>query len=93
MPKYLVEAISQYRMVYCIEANTLEEAVDYKMTDDPEELGQRWLGETTISSRVVSDSEIIDLFDDLNEYLKHIFPVERKMGFVAKANKDREVEE
>ena len=87
MPKYLIEAISQYRMVYCIEADNIEEAVRYKMIEDPEELGQRWLGETVISSRVVTDNEIVELFDDLNEYLKQI-PIEGKMKYVAKVNKE-----
>lgn len=88
MPKFMIEAISQYRMLYCIEADTKEEAIEHYETqsDTIEEFGQQWLGETTFSTREVSDEECISIFDDVNSYLKNV-DVSRKMEYVTKVKK------
>ncbi len=84
MPKFLIEAISQYRMVYCIEADSKEAAVEYyEANPTMDEFGQDWLGEMTLSSREVSDDECIRVFDEINPYLKYIDP-ERKLSYIVK---------
>jgi hypothetical protein len=69
MPKYLVESISQYRMVYCIQTDDQKTAISVVESGDAEEFGQQWLGETIVSMREVNDSEALRLFDELNDYL------------------------
>lgn len=70
MPKFIVEALSQYRMVYYIESETQEQAeLAVNNGDVGDEFGQQHLGEFVISSREVDNKEVIRLFDELNYYL------------------------
>lgn len=84
MPKYVVEALSQYRMVYVIEADSRDAAEDSVMNDDVPEFAQVWLGEMTVFSRQTEDDEIVDINDELNQYLKD-FTREQKLARVYKA--------
>ena len=86
MPKiYLVECISQHRMVYAVEAESLEYAKDTVAMDSgsPEfkELGQQWIGESIISARAVDEATYLEEFDQINDYLKG-WPVEKKLSFI-----------
>lgn len=84
MPKFMIEALSQYRMVYAIEAETKDEALEYlEQIEYLDELGQQWLGEIILSTREVSDTDIVKTFDELNDYLVDQ-PIERKLGYVHK---------
>lgn len=83
MPKYIVEALSQYRMVYVVEADNRDAAQDSVTLGDAPELGQAWLGEMVVSSRQIEDNEIVEIYDELNDYLKH-FPKEKKLARVHK---------
>jgi len=84
MPKYLVEALSQYRMVYAVEADSPEIAQSLVHLDLAPEFGQMWLGEMTVSHRRVEDDELVEIHDELNDYLKHL-PREEKLARVYKA--------
>ncbi len=70
MPKYLVEALSQYRMVYVIDTENAEWAKDSVAAEEVHEFGQDWLGEMIISAREIDDDEAIRVHDELNDYLK-----------------------
>lgn len=69
MPKFLVEALSQYRMVYVIDTEKAEWAKDSVVCEEVQEFGQQWLGETIVSSREINDDEVIRVHDELNDYL------------------------
>jgi hypothetical protein len=85
MPKYLVEALSQYRMVYVVEADCVEHAEDSVHLGDATEFGQMHLGEMVVSSRQVTDEECIRVHDELNDYLKEWTP-EQKLSRVYKVD-------
>lgn len=70
MPKYLVEALSQFRVVYVIDTEKKEWAEDTVHMDEAGEFGQMHLGEMIISSREVDDDEAVRIHDELNDYLK-----------------------
>jgi hypothetical protein len=87
MPKYLVEAISQYRMVYVIETENANWAEDTVAAEEAEEFGQQWLGETILSSREIDDAEAIRVHDEMNDYLKSWTP-EMKLARIHKVVKE-----
>jgi hypothetical protein len=70
MPKYLVEALAQYRMVYVVDTEQQEWAEETVWEDKVPEFGQMFLGELVISSREVDDDECVRVHDELNDYLK-----------------------
>lgn len=69
MPKYLVECISQYRMVYVVDTEKREWAEETVWAEEADEFGQMHLGEMVVSSREVDDAECIRIHDELNDYL------------------------
>ena len=66
----LVECIHQYRMRYVVEVpfGKLAWADDTVVMDEAKEFSQLSLGETLISSRVVSRDEVLRLCDEDNDY-------------------------
>jgi len=84
MPKYLVEALSQYRMVYVVDTENAEWAKDSVAAEEVQEFGQDWLGETIVSAREIDDDEAIRVHDELNDYLKG-WTREQKLARVHKA--------
>ena len=75
--KVMVDCFSTYRMRYCVEVPehlTPEQAKEWAMDtvtcEEAEEFSQLWLGEQISSTRIVSDEEYIQLFDEDNDYLK-----------------------
>ena len=72
MPKYLVEAISMFRMRYAVEANNASDARDEVTMNEGNlhEFSQLHLDETISYARVIDDAEYLRLFDEDNEYLK-----------------------
>jgi len=68
----LVEAISQFRERYVVEVpkGKSEYALDTVTMDEAKEFSQKHLGETIVSSRVISEKDALDLFDEDNDYLK-----------------------
>lgn len=90
MPKYLVEAISTFRMRYVVEAECVEHAADEVTMGDALEFGQKHLGETITSMWEVSDAEICDLFFEDHDYLSS-WPREKALEYVHKVNYDEPI--
>lgn len=86
MPKYLVECIAQYRMVYVVETEKQEWAEETVWAEEAQEFGQNYLGEIVVSSREVDDAECIRVHDELNGYLADRTP-EQKLARVHKVKK------
>lgn len=89
MPKFVVEALSQYRMVYVVEADCVEHAEDSVHLGDATEFGQMHLGEMIVSSREVDDAECLRIHDELNDYLSD-WSDEQKLARVYKVNKNED---
>lgn len=70
MPKYLVEVLSQFRIVYVVETEKKDWAEDTVNMQEAEEFGQMHLGEMVVSSREVDDDEAVRVHDELNDHLK-----------------------
>lgn len=75
--KVMVDCISMFRERYCIEVpdsldaeKAKEWAMDTVTCQEAEEFSQLWLGETITSTRIVSDDEYFQMFDEDNDYLK-----------------------
>ena len=87
MPKYIVECLSQYRVVYAIEANNQESAEEFyhvnSSNDGFHEFGQSFLGEMVVSSREANDDELIRIHEELNDYCKS-WTREKKLSYVNK---------
>ena len=69
MPKYLVETISMFRMRYVIDCENADHAMD-EVTMGMEEFAQKHLDEVIVSTRVVSDEEIPEIFFEDAPYLR-----------------------
>lgn len=70
MPKYVVTALSQFRMNYVVDCKNETHALDtVSMEEVQQEFSQLHLGETIVSSREISDEEYLELFDKENSYL------------------------
>ena len=72
MPKYLVEAISMFRMRYVVEANNASDAKDEVTMNEGNlhEFSQLHLDETISYAREIDQAEYLRLFDEDNDYLK-----------------------
>lgn len=57
MPVYHITTINTFRNRYIIEANSLEEAYDLILIDQPEELSQVHIDESIVDGRQISESE------------------------------------
>ena len=68
----LVECIHQYRTRYVVEVpiGKIEWADETVVMDEAKEFSQMSLGETIISSRIISNHEMIILCDEDNEYCR-----------------------
>ena len=90
---YLVECISSHRMVYAVEAESKQDAIDtIEFNDQLEEMGQQWVGQTVLSAHPVDQAEYLAQFDDINDYLRDI-PQERKMSYIRSAQSKPEQSE
>lgn len=69
----LVETVSQFRQRYLVEVpgsnpEWAEWALETVTMEEAEEFSQKYLGETIISHRVVSEKEALEMCDEDNEY-------------------------
>lgn len=66
----MVECISTFRERYMVEAPVEhpEYALDDVTMERPKEFSQKWLGETIVSHRVVSQNEALEICDVDNNY-------------------------
>jgi len=96
MTKYVVvTAISSYRMRYCIpvdelqrmnpdvsiEGREIEWANDSVTCEEVNEFSQKHIGEQIVDSKVISEEEMLELFNKDNEYLKD-WTTEKKIEHV-----------
>lgn len=83
MPKYLVEAVSMFRMRYVVDAKCADYAKDLVVMeeDDLKEFSQLHLDEVISDAREITDDEYLVLFDKDNPYAA-VWPEERKFNFV-----------
>lgn len=84
MSKYLVEAISVFRMRYVVEAKNASDAKDevtMSMGDDFKEFSQLHVDEMITSTREINKKEYLCMFDEDNVYLKD-WTKEQKLDFV-----------
>ena len=86
----LVECIQQYRMRYVVEVpfGKLDWADDTVVMDEAKEFSQLSLGETLISSRVVSRDQVLKLCDEDNDYCHSWTDEEKLDAFVTYDNDD-----
>ena len=79
----LVETISQHRMRYAVLADKEEHACDEVVMERAAELSQDFIGESILSSRVITEAEYLEIFDKDNDYLKS-WKVEQKLNMIHK---------
>ena len=79
----LVETISQHRMRYAVLADKEEHACDEVVMERATELSQDFIGESILSSRVITEAEYLEIFDKDNDYLKS-WKVEQKLNMIHK---------
>ena len=67
----LVECISQFRNRYMVQVpkGKIEHALDTVTMDEAKEFSQKYIGETIISHRVLTQDEALSLFDEDNDYI------------------------
>jgi len=87
----LVETVSMFKHIYAVELND-DEPIEYALDDVTcemynsvklEDFGQEHIDENIFSHRVVTEEEYIKVFDDINDYMKHWTP-EQKKKFIYK---------
>lgn len=98
MTKYvIVTAISSYRMRYAIpvdelqrmnpdvsiEGREIEWANDSVTCEEAQEFSQKHIGEQIIDTKVISEDEMLVMFDQENDYLKD-WSTEKKLEYVKK---------
>jgi hypothetical protein len=104
----MVTTISTHRMKYCVRMSDLqaenpdavavpEWALDAVTAEDIEEFSQKWLGEVICDHRMMSEQEVLEMFDDENPYLagdenkleKFVWPAyNKKVGAWKRNNKE-----
>ena len=86
----LVECIHQYRMRYVVEVpfGHADWALDTVTMEEAKEFSQLSLGETLISSRVVTKEEVLRLCDEDNDCFQSLTDEEKLETFVTTDNDD-----
>jgi len=81
---FIVETISQHRLLYAIKAETREEAERFVLNASAEEIkemGQNHVGESVFCSYDVNEEGYIETFDDINDYLKE-WSTDQKLKYI-----------
>jgi hypothetical protein len=88
----MVECISTFRERYMVEApaDHPEYALDDVTMQRPKEFSQKWLGETIISHRVVSQEEALQICDVDNDYTQEWNDQQKINAFFTKENEERD---
>jgi hypothetical protein len=79
----LVETISVFRMRYCIDTDSEDNAADTVVMNDATEVGQKHLEEVIVSIREIDEKEYLRIFDEDNEYVTDIED-ERKLSRITR---------
>jgi hypothetical protein len=98
MMKYvLVDAISTFRQRYAVavpdelsDEKAKEWAMDTVTCEDAEEFSQLWLGETISSTKVMGKEELLEQFDEDNDYLRQ-WSDDMKLRCVCVINEDGDI--
>lgn len=79
----MVDVLAQYRMRYLVEVpdGETEWALDVVTCEEAKEFSQKYLGETIISHRIVSEEEALRMCDQDNDYLKSWSDDNKKNAF------------
>jgi len=92
----LVETVSTFRHVYAVELND-DEPNEYALDDfvsetyptgELEDFAQEHISEDIFSHRVVTEDEYINLFDEMNDYLKEWTPEQKKKFIFKRKNEE-----
>jgi hypothetical protein len=82
---YLVETVSMFRMRYVVEAREASHAEDEFVMeigkDSFKEFSQKHIDEVIVSTRELSATDYMNLFDSDNDYLKS-WPNEQRMSII-----------
>lgn len=81
---FIVETISQHRLLYAVKAESREEAESFVLNTSAEEIkemGQNHVGESVFCSYDVTEEGYIENFDDINDYLKE-WSLENKLKYI-----------
>lgn len=84
-----VEELQALNTEVPIEGMELEWAEDCVTCEELEEFSQKHLGETIIDSVLLDETQVIELFDKENDYLKD-WSKERKLAWISKWRNHRE---
>lgn len=91
---YMVETVSIFRMRYVVEAREAEHAEDevvMRLTaDDFKEFSQHHVDECITSTRQITATEFMDMFDEDNDYLSSWTAVQRMEFINSVVYKDEE---
>lgn len=88
----MVEAISQFRMRYMVEApaDHPEYALDDVTCQTAKEFSQEWIGETIVSNRVMTEEEALEICDIDNDYTKSWNKEQKLRAFFTKEGETNE---
>jgi hypothetical protein len=88
----MVECVSTFRERYMIEApkDHPEYALDDVTMERPKEFSQKWLGETIVSHRVMTEDEAIVLCDIDNDYTQDWTREQKIKTFFTKEGETRD---
>jgi|TARA_B100001093_G_C26498227_1_gene872091 hypothetical protein len=89
----MVTGISTFRMKYCVRLSDLQKdnpdsevqpewALDAVTMEEVEEFSQRHIGENIIDHRVMNETEVLEMFDKENEYLRDLTTQEKLEKFI-----------
>lgn len=79
----LVETVSMYRMRYAIEVeDDIDHALDCDI-DNIDEVSQKYLDQTIVSHREITEEEYLKIFDEDNDYLSD-WTVDQKKDYIHK---------
>lgn len=75
----LVETVSMFRHRYVVEVpkDKSEWALDTVVMNEAKEFSQKWLDETIVSHRIISEKDALNICDQDNDYTKS-WEVEKK---------------
>ena len=97
MKYVLVDAISMFRQRYAIavpdelsDETAKEWASDTVVCEDAEEFSQLHLDETISSTRILSKEDLLEQFDEDNDYLRH-WSDDQKLRCVCVINEDGDI--
>jgi len=91
----MVTVISTHRMRYAVPVselqklnptvpvNAVEWAMDLVTEERVSEFSQKWLGEQIVDAEVLTEDEVLKLFDKDNDYLKD-WTLEKKLSHIRK---------